>query len=276
MFSALVPLDGSESSSAVVEVAIQRAKEYDIRLVGMGIIDEPSITKKEPVPMGATYFKKERDEMLLEDASATVQNFLHEFLDACKSAGVSGSTKVVKGTPYDEICLESHRHDLIIMASESHFHFETQLAPDEVFKTIVRDSPRPMIAVPNEPSKGEKIMVGYDGSLQSARTLQMHYLLGMTKDREVEVITVHKDHAQAVFINQYAIDFYKARGVRAVSRPIDSNDSPADVILNELDPAFYRTLVMGSYGNTGLREVFFGSTSTKLLDNSPVPLFLYD
>jgi nucleotide-binding universal stress UspA family protein len=41
--SVLIGLDGSDYSTAAVELGIRWAKQFDALLVGLGIIDEPTI-----------------------------------------------------------------------------------------------------------------------------------------------------------------------------------------------------------------------------------------
>ena len=63
--SILLGLDGTEQSTGAVELGLRWARRYDSLLVGIGVIDEPSIRSAEPVPLGASYFKEHRDQRLL-------------------------------------------------------------------------------------------------------------------------------------------------------------------------------------------------------------------
>ena len=47
----LVGLDGSPFSESAVELGIRWAKRHDALLVGLGIIDEPTICGPKPVPV---------------------------------------------------------------------------------------------------------------------------------------------------------------------------------------------------------------------------------
>ena len=48
--SVLVGVDGSEYSTAAVELGIRWAQRSGAVLVGLGIIDAPTISRPEPVP----------------------------------------------------------------------------------------------------------------------------------------------------------------------------------------------------------------------------------
>jgi nucleotide-binding universal stress UspA family protein len=51
--SALVALDGSACSESAGALAIDRAGRFEAWLLGLGVLDAPSIQKVEPVPLGA-------------------------------------------------------------------------------------------------------------------------------------------------------------------------------------------------------------------------------
>src|SRR5690349_12916355 len=70
--SVLVGVDGSEYSVAAVELGIQWARHSGAVLVGLGIIDAPTISKPEPVPLGGSAYKIHHDASLLADASHKV------------------------------------------------------------------------------------------------------------------------------------------------------------------------------------------------------------
>src|SRR5262249_31093164 len=61
--SLLVALDGSPHSEAASVLACEWATRFGARLLGLGVLDRPSIEHGEAVPMGAYGFKKHRDEV---------------------------------------------------------------------------------------------------------------------------------------------------------------------------------------------------------------------
>ena len=63
--SLLVGVDGSEYSEAAVELGIRWAQRSGTVLVGLGIIDAPTISKPQPVPLGGSAYKMHRDASLL-------------------------------------------------------------------------------------------------------------------------------------------------------------------------------------------------------------------
>src|SRR5215813_14422887 len=95
--SILVGLDGSAYSAAAVELGIQWAQRSGAVLVGLGIIDAPTICKPQPVPLGGSAYKVHRDATLLVNAGHTVTQLLKRATLRCAWAGVTSQMRQAVG-----------------------------------------------------------------------------------------------------------------------------------------------------------------------------------
>src|SRR5262245_11555596 len=229
--SVLVALDGSAYSQAGTALALDWASRFGARLLGLGVVDEPSIHRAEAVPLGAAAFKKERDEVRMADAHRQVVRFLTEFRARCKATNVACDVLEDLGTPADRILWEAHRSDVVVLGHETHFRFETQNQPDPTLSLVLRQSPRPVVVVPRELPEGRGIVVGYGGGRESASTLQTFLLLGLATGEEIVVVTVNPDGAKAQAIARLAGDFLSVHDAPHRLHPVASKASPADVLL---------------------------------------------
>src|SRR5262249_33427984 len=159
-----------------IDLAIQWGELFDARLVGVGVIDQPTILKAEPVPIGAFSYKEVRDEARLEDARSRVRQFLGEFQARCTGSGVTAHTVEATGHPADRILREAQRCDLVMIGRDTNFHFETQDSPDKTIASVLRACARPVVVVPPEPAPGRGVMVAYGGGREVARALQIFQL----------------------------------------------------------------------------------------------------
>jgi nucleotide-binding universal stress UspA family protein len=273
--SILVGLDGSAYGNAAVELGIEWAKQFNLLVVGLGIIDEPSIMQPEPVSLGGTAFKKDRSEAMLAEARHKVEALLEAFALRCADAGVASKLLEDVGAPADRIMLEAQRYDLIMLGRQTYFRFETQPSPDDTLREVVKNSPRPVIAVPDVYRRGKSVVVAYDGSLQAARTLQAYCGLGLGAFQPLHIVSVHADHLQAARCADRAIDFLGHHNLRAQPHPIASSEAPAQVVLKQLDALDASLLVMGAYGEPTLTEFIFGSMTRTILKEASTPVFLY-
>lgn len=272
--SALVALDGSTYSEAAIALAIDWARRSGARLLGLGVVDEASIRGAEPVPLGAGAYKQARDEARMADAHRRVLDFLAEFRTRGETAGVRVDVLEEIGDPVSQILREAHRCDVVILARETHFHFETQDRPDETMAQVLRASPRPMLIVPRELPAGRGIVVAYGGGREAARTLQTFMLLGLAAGESIEVLSINRDGAEAEAVAHLAGDYLAAHGAPHRLHAIASDRAPAEIVLDEVRHHRPRLLVMGAHGHHPLRDLFATSVTRAVLRACPVPVFV--
>ena len=272
--SVLVALDGSACSETATALAIDWARRYGARLLGLGVVDAPSIQGAEPVPLGAGAYKQARDEARLADAHRRVVGFLADFRARSEAADIAVEVLEDIGEPAVRILREAHRCDVVILARETHFHFETQEKPDDTLAQVLRDSPRPVVTVPRELRAGRGVVVAYGGGREAARTLQAFQLLGLAAGEAIEVVSIHRDGAEAEALARLAGEYLTAHGAAHRLRPIVSAPPPAEVLLEEIQHGRPRLLVMGAHGHHPLRDLFGSSVTRAVLRACPIPAFI--
>jgi nucleotide-binding universal stress UspA family protein len=272
--SALVALDGSAYSESAVALAIDWAGRFGARLLGLGVLDVPAIRGAEPVPLGAGAYKKARDEARLVEAHRRVVEFLADFQARSQAAGIAAEVIEDIGDPAARILREAQRCDLVILARETHFQFETQDQPDETLAQVLRGSPRPVVVVPRELPDGQGILLAYGGGREAARTLQTFQLLGLAAGEAIDVVSIHRDGAEAEALARLAGEYLTVHGAPHRIRPIVSAAPPAEVLLDEVQQARPRLLVMGAQGHHPLRDLFGTSVTRAVLRACPVPAFI--
>jgi nucleotide-binding universal stress UspA family protein len=270
----LVALDGSRFSETATALAIDWALRLDARLVGLGVLDEPTIDRPEPVPMGAGAYKIARDEARLTEAHQRILAFLAGFRARCASANVAAEVLEDVGDPADRILREAQRCDVVVLGRETNFHFETQDEPDATALQILRSTPRPVVIVPSEMPEGRGVMVAYDGSREAGRALQLFELLGLTAGDEVVVVGVHAEAGEAEALLRPAGEFLAAHGAHHRLDPVASEAPAAKVLLAEVRRLRPRVLVMGAHRDHLLRDLFATSVSRAVLAACPVPVFV--
>jgi nucleotide-binding universal stress UspA family protein len=270
----LVAMDGSAHGGAAATLAIAWARRFDAGLVAVGVLDEPSITRAEPVPLGAGAYKRERDEARLAHAHQRITQFLATFRDRCQTAGVACSLIEDIGTPHEQIVREAAACDVVVLGKQTDFHFETQDRPDATLAQVLRLSPRPVVVAPRHPADGEGILVAYGAGREVVRTLQTFTLLGLASDETVHVLAVEADAAAVNERLRRAGDYLTAHGVRHQLCPSVTDAAPATAILDEVRHRRPRLLVMGAQGHHPVRDLFFTSVTRAVLQEASVPVFV--
>ena len=192
----------------------------------------------------------------------------------CAEAGVAFKVLEDVGTPHEQIELQAQRYDLILLGQQTRFHFETQEGYDDTVHRVLKNSPRPVIAVParlrmNPDEPGHTVLVAYDGSLQSARALHAFQTSGLAGVLPTIVVTASSEHGQAARIAERAIDYLRFHEIKAEAIPITSQDARLTCCLPRPQEHKSVLIVMGGYGQPILREFFLGSVTRTLLAESP-------
>jgi nucleotide-binding universal stress UspA family protein len=270
----LVGLDGSPEGEAAVDLSLRWARQTGARLVGLGIVDEPTIRRPEPVPMGAGHYKHERDERLVEDARRRVEKFLAGFAGRCAEEDVSCEVIEKVGVPHEQIVLTGQRYDLVVLPQQSHFHFETERKADDTVEKVLRQSARPVVVVPSLQRRSGPVVVAYDGGVHAARALQAFQALGVEPSAEVLVVSVHENVPEAVERAEHAIAFLASHGIPALRTAAAASGPVAPAILRAAESVDARLLVAGMRDRRPLTKLFSGSTTQALLRSAQRPIFL--
>src|SRR5215475_13306073 len=213
--SILVGLDGSAYSAAAVELGIRWAQHSGAVLVGLGIVDAPTICKPQPVPLGASAYKVHHDTTLLADAGHKVKQFSEHCAQRCAEAGVAYQILQDTGLPVKHILLEAQQYDLIMLGQHTFFHFETQEKPDETLHVVVKQSPCPVVAVPATLPEERAVIIAYDGSPHATRALHTFQALGLDSAYDVHVVCIDAQQKRAACCAERAVTFLLGHNIVA-------------------------------------------------------------
>jgi nucleotide-binding universal stress UspA family protein len=273
--SMLVGLDGSDHAATALELGIRWALRFDALLVGLGIIDEPGIHGAEETWLGEVYFRQ-INERLTHDVRRDVDRTLERAALRCSEAGVAFKPLEDVGTPHERILIEAQRYDLIIMGQQTHFRFGWTNSADDTLRRVLSENPRPVVAAPRELGpEGGPVLVAFDGSVQAARALQAFRCAGLSRARDVLVLSAGSDKVEAARRADRAVEYLSSHEVAARPIVLKSNRSPSEVILEQAGEHRAELVVMGAYGKSTLREIILGSTTRAVLKESQAPVFLF-
>jgi nucleotide-binding universal stress UspA family protein len=272
--SILLALDGSACSFTATTLALDWAKRFDARVQALGIVDEVTIRRPEPVPLGAGAYKQARDEARMVDAHHRVAGFLADFRTRAAAAGVRAEIVEELGDPAERILWEAHRADIVVLGRETHFKFQTPERRDATLAQVVRSCPRPMVVVPETLAEGSGILVAYGGGREAARTLQIFTLLGLVAGETLDVLTVHRDSGDARATARAAGDFLAAHAIAHRLHTVTSSAALAQVLLSEVESRRPRLLVLGAHREHSLRDLFATSVTRAVLRACSAPIFV--
>jgi nucleotide-binding universal stress UspA family protein len=267
--SILIALDRAENSGAVVELGAQWAKQLDARLTGISIIDQPTMLDANLAPPSSEQTAELEGHWKQDEER--VDECLRLFTEHCQAAGVEAAAVKDVGPPTDRILLEANRHDVVLLSPQ----FQTPESAGDTFTQVLQSAPRPVVGVPRELPSGDAVAIAYAGSTPASRTLQIFSTTGLDQSRQVYVISIDDSLEEAARQCAVAGDFLNLHGIETEPRPLRATASVAEQLLDEMAALDVGLLVLGAHKRSFVQEIFVGSVTTRILDESTVPLFLY-
>lgn len=272
--SILVALDDTPGAVAARDLSIALARRTGAALTAATVLDWPhAMDAHEAVPPGAAAFKERRDaaraRRLEEEAEAA-------FAACTTAAGDVGFNRLrLTDAPEPALLAAGATHDLVVIGRDSTLGLEDcpdGLAP--VIEALLHDGARPLLVVPPGAAPAEGgVLVGYDGSIPAMRALQLFALLGLAEGAATKVLSLDEDAGAAARMAGEGAAYLQSHGIAAEALPI-TGTHPVDALLTEATAMRARMLVMGAYEHSGLRTLFTGSATQKLLRAAPCPVFV--
>jgi nucleotide-binding universal stress UspA family protein len=244
----LVPLSGFEESWDALDQALIIAQRENAKLHGLHIVET------------------------IDDVASSDSLGVKERFDlTCKHAGVEGNLAIDIGDITKRICERAVLTDLIVVkiTNPPSTGISALRSP---FRTIIENSSRPLLTVPESASQFKCALLAYDGTDRAKEALFVAtYLAEMWKTKLIiftaldgsklgpdaqghvrRYLDIHEVQAEYIISEHGAMDYLKKT---AEERSVD-------------------LVLMGSHGGSMLQQVFVGSALDYMLRESKVPTFI--
>ena len=272
----LIPVDGSANSDNTIDYGIYIAPKLEATLTGLHVIDVFLIQGPMMTDISATVgvppydgFFEAVETPLKEKADA----ILKHFEDRCRTAGLPCLSKKNIGKISDTIIEEAESADLILMAKKGeHFHLKGGGLIGSVAEVVIRHSGKPVMVIPETFHEIESMGLAYDGSAPAGKALELSLNISEKAKWPVTVLIVSADAAKAATLSAQ-VEETAQKGV-ADCEVVISTGREADEILKFIREGSVELMVMGAYGHNRLREWLLGSTTSTIIQKSPIPVLL--
>lgn len=275
MRSLLLALDDTPAGAGAAMLALCLATKHDAAVTGASVLDVDYLTPREPRGIGTAYYKFKADIARLKQGHELTERLSEAFLQQCRARNVRGHVLALEGCPWEELCAAAVAHDLILIGRDSDLHGEPSGGPAKTVEKILRENPRPLLIAPAMASEPSRVVIAYDGSVPSARTLQSFTLLGFASNCEIHVISIDPVQDVADRCVGQASTYLGLYDTACITRAIASRANPAELVMAEVRVLGADLLMMGAYGHRGWRETLLGSFTTRLLSECPVTIFIH-
>lgn len=271
----LLAVDGTPSSRAARAFGLRWAKLLNADVTGLAVLDTDAMTGAEAVPIGGAAFKARRDERHVEAARAYLEAELKGFTTDAATIGVKANGLLTTGEPVGTIVAEADVNDVIVLGRTTTFDLGNDAPGLAIVTSLLGAAPRPVIVTPDNETPDGDVLVAFDGSLSSARALQLFALLGSAwRTRGITVLSLNEELDRAERLAQRAASYLIAHDYRATPRPIVSARAPGGAIIEMAKEIQAGLIVQGAFGNRSWMDFILGSTTEAMLKDARLPLFM--
>lgn len=271
----LLLLGKTESSFCARDFAFDLACCSGARVTGLSGIDLSSLTVPMIGGIGASAYQAKVEELRGQQARENDARIHASYAEACDARGVEFSWLSFEGDPPEVFRAAAETRDLIVTGHDIAFSVDRPVPLPDLLSNLLLLSPRPVVVCGHEHRVPSDVLVAYDGSVAAMRALQLYALLGLWRDARVHVTSIARELELAVRRAHAAAEFLRGHGVNCTINPIETLVDPSEVLRIEIVDRGIDLLVMGSFGHRGWSNALFGSTTRRLAERPPCPLFLF-
>ena len=278
MRAILVPTAAHDRMNAVLETALLAARRFDGYLEGFAV--RPLITEYVPVDMvgGLTWT---RDDIGDEQAIRVSREQFESFMAAREIARVrqEGAAGLgygwLENASAGDTFVSSHARvfDMTVLGRPVSGQAEPSMA---TLEAVLFESGRPiLIAPPTPPSRlGDTIAIAWNGSTETARAtaFAMPFL---QKAARVIVLTVEGGPLHEGPSGEQLARTLRLNGISAEASTIRADRrSLGEIFLKTSASMGVDLLVKGAYTQSRLRQMIFGGTTSHILAEADIPVFM--
>jgi nucleotide-binding universal stress UspA family protein len=139
-------------------------------------------------------------------------------------------------------------------------------------ENVVRTLHRPILVVPSGYTEPQRILIAFDGSATTRKAVEMVASSPLFRGLPCHVVMVGADKAEAREQLDWARTTLEKAGFEVAASM--RSGQVEDVLCAYRTEHAIDLIVMGAYGHSKIREFLVGSTTTKLIRQSKIPLLL--
>lgn len=268
----LVGLAGTSYTPVAIRRAVMLAQAHDAEVTGVTILDVSRVGRE-----GIGLVKApNRDVMRAERkriARSQIQQSVNEFESASQSASIKYRIVEESRDAFTSLVAQSRYHDVMVFGLRSVFEYDfLQDDPESLLIQLVSAGVRPLIAVSNRFRRISRVLIAYNGSMESAKAMKRFVQMRLWPDVELKIITFHPADHEAREMLAAAAEYCRAHGYR-VCRQSNQGDSRT-LLLAAAKMWQADMIVMGNSARSVLSRKILGDTLLGTLRDTHIPLFL--
>lgn len=266
----LLALGGAPFSAETVRRGIELAKAHGAKLTAVTILDTEYWKLSTRVWMTAGEAAEIAASKPWLAVEQRVKRVVHDFETACRKADVPCETICPQRKPFQALASEARYSDLTIFGLQSMFAISLVPEVEQAVAQLIRGGVRPLLAVTQEPRPIRRVLITYNGSIESAKTMRQFIQMKLWPQVSLALAVFQQDTVAPDKLLTDAVAYCRAHGHDVDAQVVAG--SAHDALLPHARDA--DLIVAGdSFRNVILRDLL-GDTMSHMVRQTDKPLFI--
>ncbi len=268
----LVALSGTPFTEPAIKHAVELARTHEAELTGVTDVDLARLAQVGPVPIGGGAAAHDLVESRMVLTQEHIDEAIASFEAACTKAGIKHTVARETGDPFDQLISLWRYHDLTIAGLRGLFEYGVVHNPDDLLVQLIAKGVRPILAVAKKYRLVRRVLVGYNGSMESAKALKRFVQSRPWSKITLRIVCFDLPPGQAETLLADAASYCRAQGYEAETEHVEG--SARQKILEYAGEWQADLLVLGSSSRARLLKHLLGDTTLHAVCKADIPLFL--
>lgn len=215
----------------------------------------------------------------LEEAQGRVARLRGKALleDACQHLSAAGVTHITTtqrhGTLVETLAEVEPGAELVVVGKSGEHAVLAEAQVGGHLENLIRISVRPVLVASRAFQPIQRFLIAFDNSHSARKAVTYVAASPLLRGLECHLVMVGRaDAAHEAALNEARHQLIRV-GYAVTPKLLPG--SPASVIAEQVKAAAIDLLVMGAYGHSQIREFFVGSTTTKMVRNTPISVLMF-
>ena len=209
----LVGLAGTTYTPVAIERAVTLAQTHDAEVTGVTVLDSRrvrSLGGAVPPPWEDADAIRNRRMAITE---TRIAQSIRDFEAACQTAKIKYHFVEESGDAFTRLVDLARYHDLMVFGLRSVFDYDFLAGdPESILIRLVGAGVRPLIAVSEKFRSISRVLIAYNGSMESAKAMKRFVQMRLWPGAELKIVTFHPSDNKADELLRAAEEYCRAHG----------------------------------------------------------------
>jgi len=272
-------VDGKNYSEAVCDYAVMIANNMNLPIKLLHVVEHKHTSSKQDLSGNIKLGEKDdileeltkeeaiESKLAIKEGRALLEALSTRARLTCKHEVIVSQ---IHGDIIESIVEEEKSIEVLIIGISSN---KEHLIGENV-KDIIKSIHKPILLVNNEFALPKKILIAYNGSTESKKLLEsMSSNPIFTNEAHRDIVNLHVNKEQSERLLVEAKEFFQSKGINVNTDFLEGESE--DIILEYFEKNQSDILAMGAFGHSWLKELVFGSFTSKILSKMKKPILLF-